>query len=128
MNSKYWKNTAIFLTWDDFGGFYDHVAPPHIDEMGLGPRMPLLIISPWAKQGFVDSTTYEFSSVLKFIETVYNLPTLTNRDAAASNMLNAFDFSQDVNPDDRKLLLEERSCEGLPKIGNVPVDFHALGD
>ena len=128
MNSKYWKNTAIFLTWDDFGGFYDHVVPPHLDEMGLGPRMPLLIISPWAKQGYVDSTTYEFSSVLKFIETVYNLPSLTKRDAAASNMLNAFDFSQDVDPESRKLLLETRSCEGLPKIGNVPVDFAALGD
>ena len=128
MSSKYWKNTAIFLTWDDFGGFYDHVVPPHLDEMGLGPRMPLLIISPWAKKGYVDSTTYEFSSVLKFIETVYNLPSLTNRDRAASNMLNAFDFSQDVSAEDRKLLLQERSCEGLPQIGDQPVNFHALGD
>lgn len=128
MNSKYWKNTAIFLTWDDFGGFYDHVVPPHLDEMGLGPREPLLIISPWAKQGFVDSTTYEFSSVLKFIETVYNLPSLTDRDRAASDMLNAFDFSQDIQTNDRKLILNTRDCTGLPRIGNVPVDFAALGD
>jgi phospholipase C len=130
MQSKYWKNTAIFLTWDDFGGFYDHVVPPHIDEMGLGPRPPLLIISPWAKEGYVDSTTYEFSSVLKFIETVYNLPSLTHRDRAASDMLNAFDFSQEVKPKDRKLILEQRDCTGLPAIGaHVPEkDFHALGD
>jgi phospholipase C len=82
--------------------------------MGLGPRVPLVIISPYAKQGFVDSTVYEFSSVLKFIETVYDLEPMTERDARASNMLNAFDFDQEGTPKDRKLILEERSCEGLP--------------
>jgi len=114
MRSKYWKSTAIFLTWDDFGGFYDHVPPPQYDIMGLGPRMPLLIISPWAKQGYVDSTEYEFSSVLKFIETVYDLEPMTARDARANNMLDAFDFDQDVKPRDRKLFLEQRECTGLP--------------
>jgi phospholipase C len=114
MNSKYWKSTAIFLTWDDFGGFYDHVEPPQFDIMGLGPRVPMLIISPYAKEGFVDPTVYEFSSVLKFMETVYDLEPMTERDANASNMFNAFDFEQEVNPKDRKLILEQRSCEGLP--------------
>jgi phospholipase C len=114
MRSKYWKDTAIFMTWDDFGGFYDHVEPPQYDIMGLGPRVPLVIVSPYAKQGFVDSTVYEFSSVLKFIETVYDLEPMTERDARASNMLNAFDFDQEATPKDRKLILEERSCEGLP--------------
>ncbi|HEX2235143.1 MAG TPA: alkaline phosphatase family protein [Actinomycetota bacterium] len=134
MRSKYWKSTAIFITWDDFGGFYDHVVPPQLDEMGLGLRVPLLIISPWAKQGYVDSTTYEFSSVLKFMETVYDLDCMTKRDCRADNMLGAFDFEQDVRPKDRKLILEERSCEGLPaktaaeyeRHGNDA--FQALGD
>jgi phospholipase C len=116
MRSKYWKNTAIFLTWDDFGGFYDHVPPPQYDIMGLGPRVPMLIISPWAKQGFVDTTEYEFSSVLKFIETVHDIPPMTHRDRQASNMLNAFDFEQETTPKDRKLILKQRSCEGLPAI------------
>ena len=134
MRSKYWKSTAIFLTWDDFGGFYDHVAPPQYDIMGLGPRAPLLIISPWAKQGYVDSTEYEFSSVLKFIETVHGLDCMTKRDCQANNMLSAFDFEQDVKPKDRKLILEQRDCTGLPahieaeyrKKGNDA--FYALGD
>jgi phospholipase C len=116
MRSRYWKNTAVFLTWDDFGGFYDHVVPPHVDYMGMGPRVPLLIISPWAKPGYVDSTTYEFSSVLKFIETVFNLPSLTDRDAKAATMLNAFDFSHKPDFKKRKLILPERDCTGLPQI------------
>ena len=115
MNSKYWKNTAIFITWDDYGGFYDHVPPPQYDIMGLGPRVPMLIISPWAKQGVVDSTEYEFSSVLKFMETVFGLECMTARDCGAANMLNAFDFSQTPDIEGRKLVFEERDCTGLPR-------------
>jgi phospholipase C len=111
MNSKFWKSTAIFITWDDFGGFYDHVAPPHYDKMGLGPRVPMIIISPWAKQGFVDKTEYEFSSVLKFMETVYGLDCMTQRDCQADAMMNAFDFEQTPDFEDRKLLLDTRDCE-----------------
>jgi phospholipase C len=112
MRSKYWASTVVIMTWDDFGGFYDHVPPPHLDVMGLGPRVPLLIISPWAKAGHVDSTTYEFSSVLKFIETLFDLEHLTERDRTADTMLGAFDFDQEGDPDDRKLLLRERDCPG----------------
>lgn len=114
MNSKYWKNTAIFITWDDYGGFYDHVPPPQYDIMGLGPRVPMLIISPWAKEGFIDTTEYEFSSVLKFIETMFGLDCMTDRDCGASNMLNAFDFEAKPDFEARKLILEERDCSGLP--------------
>lgn len=134
MNSKYWKSLAIFIVWDDFGGFYDHVPPPHYDEMGLGPRVPFLMISPWAKQGFVDKTTYEFSSVLKFIETMFDLPCMTNRDCGANNMLNAFDFEQTVTPQERKLIREPRDCTGLPAKISREYErhgtdaFHALGD
>ncbi len=94
MQSPYWNSTAIFVTWDDWGGFYDHVAPLQVDSLGLGFRVPCLVISPYAKEGFVDHTQGEFSSILKFIETDYSLPPLTARDAATSNMLEAFNFSQ----------------------------------
>jgi phospholipase C len=105
--SPYWDETAVVLTWDDFGGFYDHVAPPHVDLYGLGPRVPAIVISPWAKPGYIDGRTYEFSSVLRFIETVFALPSLTERDRRASDMLGAFDFLQrPVDP----LILEPRVC------------------
>jgi phospholipase C len=94
MQSKFWPSTAIFVTWDDYGGWYDHVAPPQVDAFGLGFRVPCLIISPYAKEGFIDHTQSEFTSILKFIETVHDLPALTHRDAMASNMLEAFNFSQ----------------------------------
>jgi phospholipase C len=94
MQSKYWNSTAIFVTWDDWGGWYDHIAPPQLDYFGLGFRVPCLVISPYAKQGFVDHTQTDFTSILKFIETDYSLPPLTSRDAAASSMQEAFDFSQ----------------------------------
>ena len=106
--SPYWEDTAVVLTWDDFGGFYDHVPPPHVDLYGLGPRVPTIVISPWAKPGYIDGRTYEFSSVLKFIETVFALPSLTERDRRASDMLGAFDFLQrPVDP----LILEPRVCD-----------------
>jgi len=85
--------------WDDFGGFYDHVVPPHYDVMGLGPRAPALIISPYTRAGndpdggSIDSTTYEFSSVLRFIEELHGLSALTDRDAQASPLAGAFDFT-----------------------------------
>jgi phospholipase C len=109
MKSPMWGSTAVIIVWDDFGGFYDHVPPPHLDVMGLGPRVPLLIISPWAKRGFVDDTTYEFSSVLKFIETLHGLEPLTDRDRQADDMMDAFDLEQDAG-DPRRLLLDQRSC------------------
>lgn len=108
MRSPAWESTAVILVWDDFGGFYDHVPPPHVDVMGLGPRVPMLIISPWAKRGYIDSTVYEFSSVLKFIETLHDLDPLTERDRQADDMMGAFDFQQDSQG--RQLLLKQRDC------------------
>jgi phospholipase C len=98
MRSRYWKTTALVIVWDDFGGFYDHVPPPHLDIMGLGPRTPALIISPYTRRGenreggSIDSTEYEFSSVLRFIELLHDLRPLTERDAAADPLSGAFDF------------------------------------
>ena len=93
-SGKYWDSIAIFVTWDCFGGFFDHVAPPQVDEYGYGFRVPCLVISPYAKEGFVDSTVNDHTSILKFIETRYGLSSLSTRDAAASDMSEAFDFGQ----------------------------------
>ena len=91
-NSKYWDETVIIITSDENGGRWDHVAPPQIDRWGPGTRIPALIISPYAKKGFVDHTQYETVSILKLIETRFGLKPLTNRDGMANNLLNAFDF------------------------------------
>ncbi len=102
-----WRHTAVVLMWDDFGGFYDHVPPPHVDVYGMGPRAPMLLISPWARSGYVAHQTMEFASVLKMIETIWKLPPLTARDANASDMLDLFDFSA---PPDPRLILQPRDC------------------
>jgi phospholipase C len=68
MRSPDWNSTAIFLTWDDWGGFYDHVKPPVVDQQGYGPRVPGLVISPYAKMGYIDHQTLSFDAYLKFIE------------------------------------------------------------
>jgi phospholipase C len=94
MQSQYWQSSAIIITWDDYGGFYDHVAPPVIDSYGEGFRVPTLIISPWAKHGYVDHTVYEFGSMLKLAETIFNVPSLGTRDSTSNDMMNAFDFGQ----------------------------------
>jgi len=93
MNSPMWSSTVIFVSWDDFGGFYDHVPPPQVDELGLGPRVPLLIISPFVKSGYIEHQQLEFSSVVKFIEEVFGLPFLTARDTNSNDMFDAFDFT-----------------------------------
>ncbi len=117
MQGPDWKNTVIFVIWDDFGGFYDHVAPPVVDQFGYGPRVPLLIISPWVKAGTVSHTTYEFSSLLRFVELRYNLAPLTPRDALANNLLDVFDFKQPPLP---PLNLAPRSCDSLKDPGKLP--------
>jgi phospholipase C len=73
MASTYWKDSVVFLTRDDCGGFYEHVAPPELDAFGLGPRVPMLVIPPYAKTGYISHYIYEFSSVLKFIEERWGL-------------------------------------------------------
>jgi phospholipase C len=98
MESPYWNSTAIIVTWDDYGGFYDHVPPPSIDQYSLGFRMPAIIISPYAKPGYIDHTQYQFESILNFIGWRFNLPPLTDRDRNANNIINAFDFNQKPSP------------------------------
>lgn len=93
-NSKYWDSTAIFIFWDDYGGWYDPAPPKMLDYDGLGFRLPMLVVSAYAKDGYVDHTHYEHGSILKFVEQLFGLPTLSNSDARATPPLNAFDFSQ----------------------------------
>jgi phospholipase C len=95
MRSPMWEDTAIFLVWDDYGGFYDHVPPPQVDGFGFGIRVPLLVISPYAREGYVDHTLGEFSSVLRFVEDNWGLTQLTHRDRDAFNLSGAFDFTQE---------------------------------
>jgi phospholipase C len=93
--SKFWDSTAIFVQWDDWGGLYDHVAPPFKDYDGLGFRVPLLVISPYAKQNHVSHKQYETASVLRFAEDLFGLNRLAAADARAlSPALDCFDFSQ----------------------------------
>jgi phospholipase C len=93
-NSPIWPNTAIIITYDEYGGFWDHVAPPEIDRWGPGTRIPAIIVSPFAKKGYVDHTAYNTTSILKLIENRYGLVPLTSRDAKADGLQGAFDFDQ----------------------------------
>jgi len=123
MQGPDWSTTAIFLTWDDFGGFYDNAVPANFDYYGFGVRVPMIIISPYSLAGHVVHTEYEFASVLKFIETRFGLSNLTLRDLDAANMEDAFDFKQNPLP---PLVLNQRTCPSdgaIVTLGNANVDF-----
>lgn len=100
--SQYWANTATFIVWDDWGGWYDHVRPPKVlvdcQQWGCGYiygfRVPLIIVSPYAKQGYVSHKDHDFGSILKFTEKVFNLPSLGYADALADDLSDCFNFSQ----------------------------------
>ena len=109
-----WNSTAIFIAWDDFGGFFDHVPPPTTEDLyGYSIRVPFIIVSPYSKQtvygqqGYITHTPYEFSSVLRFMEDRFNVAPLTERDATANDILDAFDFTQPPLP---PIMLQQRTC------------------
>ncbi|MDP9148572.1 MAG: acid phosphatase [Myxococcota bacterium] len=93
-NGPAWSNTAIIVTYDEHGGFWDHVSPPGGDRWGPGTRIPTVIISPFAKAGFVDKTMYDTTSITALIEHRWNLAALGTRDAVAADLTNAFDFTK----------------------------------
>ena len=100
-NGPYWANTAIIITWDDWGGWYDHVAPKVVNDgvswgsgYVYGFRVPLIVVSPYAKAATIDHTTHDFGSVLKFIETTFNLPSLNYADAPADDLSSCFTMTQ----------------------------------
>jgi phospholipase C len=105
MRSPDWGSTAIFLTWDDWGGFYDHVRPPRVDENGYGIRVPALVISPYARRGFIDHQTLSFDAYTKFIED----------DFLGGQRL---DPVTDGRPDPRPDVREE-----LSQLGDLTADF-----
>ncbi len=113
MKSPAWSSSVVFITWDEYGGFYDHVAPPNVDQLGLGFRVPLLIISPFAyanndpQNPHLGHDLLEFSSVLKFAEEVFNLPSMGRRDALAGDPMTEIDTSMVHNP---PLVLTQRKC------------------
>ena len=94
----FWNSTAIFVTWDDWGGWYDHVPPQQLDEMGLSFRVPLLVISPYARHGYVSHVQHEFGSILHFTEENFSIPSLNDSDRRADDLSDCFDFSQSPQP------------------------------
>jgi phospholipase C len=94
MKSSYWQSSAIILTWDEFGGFYDHVPPIQTDEYGFGMWVPALVISPYSNAGTVVHTQYDLTSLLKLVETKFGLNSLTSRDGASNTMLDCLNFAQ----------------------------------
>jgi phospholipase C len=120
-NARLWAHTAIIMTYDDFGGWYDHVPPPRQygcdaqHPYGLGFRLPLIIVSPYAKPGYIMHGVADHASIPKFIEHVFGLPSLNSMDPAAqdgpsaNDLSDAFDFTQTPNP---ALPLQSRLCIG----------------
>jgi len=92
--SPFWDSTAIFILWDDWGGWYDHVAPPQLDSMGLGFRVPLIVVSPYAKTKYVSHVDHEFGSILRFTEEDFGLPAMAASDARADDLRDCFDFTK----------------------------------
>lgn len=105
MNGPDWDSTAIFLTWDDWGGFYDHVAPPEVDVNGYGLRVPALVISPYARKGYIDHQTLSFDAYLKFIEDDFLFGA-------------RLDPKTDGRPDPRPTVRED-----APELGDISADF-----
>ena len=103
MDSEEWRSSAFLLAYDDWGGWYDHVKPPQLplsvgEGYGYGFRVPALLVSPYARQGYIDSTTLDFTSILRFIEDNWGLRPLTRRDATAKSIAGGFDFKAAPRP------------------------------
>ena len=105
MSGPDWASSVIVVSWDDYGGFYDHVAPQNIDALGEGFRVPLLVISPFTTP-HITHNQYEFASVLKLAEEAFHLPSLGQRDVSAGDLMTDLDLTQQNPP----LLLQQRTC------------------
>jgi phospholipase C len=132
MQSVDWKSTIIVLTWDDFGGFYDHVPPPKYDYLTLGPRVPTIVISPYARPHYIDHTQMNFDSILRLIEDSFGLPPLTQRDRSAHSLASSLDYHQTPLP---PLPFAQVSCSASAYKPPPPVSgtintlaVHSFGD
>ncbi len=122
--SKFWDSTAIFVIWDDYGGFYDPAPPAYVDYDGLGIRVPLLIVSAYAKKGHVSHVHYEHGSILKFIEDRFGLARLQASDTRANSpLIDCFDFSKPP----RKFVPIKAPYDAT-YFENEPLDFRAPDD
>lgn len=113
-NSQYWKDTAVILAWDDWGGFYDNAKPPQINYTSLGFRVPMIVISPYAKPRSISSTQYDFGSILKFVEEQFGLGSLHTTDEPANSMDDMFDFTQSPLTYTNEPLPSEKPCGNAP--------------
>jgi phospholipase C len=125
MRSEYWNSSAFMLLYDDWGGWYDHVVPPQVDKEGYGLRVPGILVSAYAKKGYIDNTQMDFTSTLKFIEENWGLDPLTTRDKSANNFLGAFDFNQ--TPRRPVFISMTRSTGGPAKVVPVQVIYLFYG-
>jgi phospholipase C len=116
MQTPAWDTTAIFVVWDEWGGFYDHVPPPQVDNLSYGFRIPLLVISPWTKYGessdggYIGHGFYTHASFVRFVENHWQLPSLGAADETANDFSDFFDFAQVPKA---PLVLEQRTCQAL---------------
>jgi phospholipase C len=127
--SSYWDSTAIVVVWDDWGGFYDNTPPPFFDHLGgLGFRVPMLLVSAYAREtsssqpGYISNTQYEFGSILKFIEDVWDLGSLGTTDVRANSISDCFDFTQSARSFVAIPSTYSRSYFMHQKPSNLPVD------
>lgn len=123
-SSGSWKDSAFTWTYDDWGGWYDHVKPPKVDKYGYGFRAPSLVVSAYARRGHVDHTQLDFTSILKFIEENWNLRPLAKRDAAANSIGVAFDFRAGPRPPE---YISTVRVPAAPPEGRRPVIYTAYG-
>jgi phospholipase C len=142
MNSPDWSSTAIFLTWDDWGGFYDHVKPPSVDANGYGLRVPAIVISPYAKHGYIDHQVLSFDAYTKFIEDDFlggqrldprtdgrpdPRPDVREDATVLGNLLEDFDFGQAPRPPDPLPVNPRTTLTGSPRTSSL-TQAQRLGD
>jgi len=134
MSNPVWNTTVIFLTWDESGGFYDHVPPPQVDQWGYGFRVPMIVVSPYARRGFADHDTTDHTSILKFIADNWGLPYLTDRESHSGNLTSAFNFTS-IGASPAKLLSSHPTDPGtlaasasgdLPRRKKIPPPLRGL--
>jgi phospholipase C len=123
-HSPLWNSTAIIVVWDDWGGWYDHVKPPQLDRMGLGFRVPMILISPWGKRHYVSHVQHEFGSIVKFLEVAFDLPSLHTTDDRSDALRDCFDFTQQPGRFQHiNTLRQEAFFEGQTDDGPADTDF-----